>query len=175
VNPHIRVDNRITSFIIVPNNILTIGHMTKYDIAMQGKSTTKQRIPSSVDDPRHTYYPTGKWLGDIPSSHQCHHNHRHLPCSPLHSLTKLIARDKAMSTFWIVLANHLKRRSLICSMAVARKGYTLVCFLWKHTFSCRYVTRVNSTNVLDEGLRIGEIGRRMNSKVKSVKQGVYQK
>jgi hypothetical protein len=37
------------------------------------------------------------------------------------------------------------------------------------------VTRVNSTNVLDEGLRIGEIGRRMNSKVKSVKQGVSQK
>jgi hypothetical protein len=28
---------------------------------------------------------------------------------------------------------------------------------------------VNSTNVLDEGLRIGEIGRRMNSKVKLVK------
>jgi hypothetical protein len=37
------------------------------------------------------------------------------------------------------------------------------------------VTRVNSTNVLDEGLKIGEIGRRMNSKVKSVKQGVYRK
>jgi hypothetical protein len=34
--------------------------------------------------------------------------------------------------------------------------------------------RVNSTNVLDEGLRIGGIGRRMNSKVKSVKQGVYR-
>jgi hypothetical protein len=30
-------------------------------------------------------------------------------------------------------------------------------------------------NVLDEGLRIGGIGRRMNSKVKSVKQGVYRK
>jgi hypothetical protein len=29
----------------------------------------------------------------------------------------------------------------------------------------RRVTRVNSTNVLDEGLRIGGIGRRMNSKV----------
>jgi hypothetical protein len=27
------------------------------------------------------------------------------------------------------------------------------------------VMRVNSTNVLDKGLRIGEIGRRMNSKV----------
>jgi hypothetical protein len=37
------------------------------------------------------------------------------------------------------------------------------------------VTRVNSTNVLDEGLRIGEIGRQINSKVKSVKQGVYRK
>jgi hypothetical protein len=39
----------------------------------------------------------------------------------------------------------------------------------------RQLTRVNSTNVLDEGLRIGEIGRRMNSKVKSVKQGAYRK
>jgi hypothetical protein len=39
----------------------------------------------------------------------------------------------------------------------------------------RWVTRVNSTNVLDEGLRIGEIGRQMNSKVKSVKQVVYRK
>jgi hypothetical protein len=37
------------------------------------------------------------------------------------------------------------------------------------------LTRVNSTNILDEGLRIGEIGRQMNSKVKLVKQGVYQK
>jgi hypothetical protein len=37
------------------------------------------------------------------------------------------------------------------------------------------LTRVNSTNVLVEGLRIGEIGRRMDSKVKSVKQGVYRK
>jgi hypothetical protein len=37
------------------------------------------------------------------------------------------------------------------------------------------LTRVNSTNVLDEGLRIGGIGRRMNSKVKSIKEGVYRK
>jgi hypothetical protein len=37
------------------------------------------------------------------------------------------------------------------------------------------VTRVNSTNFLDEGLRIEEVGRRMNSKVESVKQGVYRK
>jgi hypothetical protein len=40
--------------------------------------------------------------------------------------------------------------------------------------SCWKLMRVNSTNVLDEGLRIRGIGRRMNSKVKSVKQGVYR-
>jgi hypothetical protein len=34
--------------------------------------------------------------------------------------------------------------------------------------------RVNSTNALHEGLRIGETGRRMNSKVNSVKQGGYE-
>jgi hypothetical protein len=37
------------------------------------------------------------------------------------------------------------------------------------------LTRVNSTNVLDEGLRIMGVGHRMNSKVRSVKQGVYRK
>jgi hypothetical protein len=36
-------------------------------------------------------------------------------------------------------------------------------------------TRVNSTNVLNEGLRIGEIGRQMNSKVKLVEIYVYRK
>jgi hypothetical protein len=39
----------------------------------------------------------------------------------------------------------------------------------------RQLTRVNSTNVQYKGLRIGEVGRQMNSKVKSVKQGAYQK
>jgi hypothetical protein len=37
------------------------------------------------------------------------------------------------------------------------------------------LTRVNSTNVLNEGLRIGEIGRRMNSKVRLVEISVYRK
>jgi hypothetical protein len=37
------------------------------------------------------------------------------------------------------------------------------------------VTRVNLTNVQYEGLRIRRVGRQMNSKVKSVKQGVYRK
>jgi hypothetical protein len=100
VNPHIRVDNKITSSITLTNNKLTSGHTTKLDNTTQGKYTSKQRISSSVDDPRHAYYPTGNWLGDVPSSHQRHRNHRHLPSSLLHSLTKFIARDKAVSTFW---------------------------------------------------------------------------
>jgi hypothetical protein len=37
------------------------------------------------------------------------------------------------------------------------------------------LTRVNSTNVLDEELRIREIGHRMNSKVKLVEIGVCRK
>jgi hypothetical protein len=44
-----------------------------------------------------------------------------------------------------------------------------------HVRSGMLLTRVNSTNVLDEGLRIGEIGRQMNSKVKLVEIGVYRK
>jgi hypothetical protein len=44
-----------------------------------------------------------------------------------------------------------------------------------HADFSHIVTRVNSTNVLDEGLRIGEIGRQMNSKVKLVEIGVYRK
>jgi hypothetical protein len=53
VNPHIRVDNRITSSITLTNNKLTTSHTTKLDNAMQGKYTSKQRIPNSVDDPHH--------------------------------------------------------------------------------------------------------------------------
>jgi hypothetical protein len=90
--------------------MLTIGHMTKYDIATQGKSITKQRIPNSVDDPRHAYYPIGNWLGDVPSSHRHRRSHRHLLRSLLHNLAKLIARDKAMSTFWNCTHKPSRRR-----------------------------------------------------------------
>jgi hypothetical protein len=41
--------------------------------------------------------------------------------------------------------------------------------------STEAVTRVDSTNLLNEGLRIGKIGRQMNSTVKLVKTGVYRK
>jgi hypothetical protein len=33
--------------------------MTKFDIATQGKSSIEQQTQSSIDDPRHAYYPTG--------------------------------------------------------------------------------------------------------------------
>jgi hypothetical protein len=39
----------------------------------------------------------------------------------------------------------------------------------------RQLTRVSSANVLDEGLRIREIGRRMNSKVKFSRKGCMSK
>jgi hypothetical protein len=46
----------------------------------------------------------------------------------------------------------------------------------KYCVECRCVcARANSTNVLNEGLRIGGVGHRMNSKVKLVKQGAYRK
>jgi hypothetical protein len=112
------------SWIHISELITTLHHPFQYQIIYlqlvtwpsmifpcRAKSTTKHQIPSSVDVPRHAYYPTGNWLGDVPSSHRRHRNHRHLPRGLLHSLTKLIARDKAVSTFWIVLANNLKRKS----------------------------------------------------------------
>jgi hypothetical protein len=57
----------------------------------------------------------------------------------------------------------------------AERSETVVARLYPASDPATVVTRVNSTNVLNEGLRIEEIGRRMNSKVKSVKQGVYRK
>jgi hypothetical protein len=44
-----------------------------------------------------------------------------------------------------------------------------------HHSTREILMRVNSTNVLDEGLRIGEIGRRMNSKVKLIEIGMCRK
>jgi hypothetical protein len=100
--------------------------MTKLDNATQGKFTFKQRIRSNVDVPRHAYYPKGNRLGDIPSPHRCRRIHLRFPPSLLHSLTKLIARDKAMSTFGIVLANHL-RGSVVMQFGCSKvKGSSLV-------------------------------------------------
>jgi hypothetical protein len=55
------------------------------------------------------------------------------------------------------------------------RGQSLFLQDWTCCVETASLTRVNSTNVQYEGLRIGGIGRQMNSKVKSVKQGVYRK
>jgi hypothetical protein len=57
------------------------------------------------------------------------------------------------STFVLLLAKSEKSRRIHDSNAQARHDR-------------RQLMRVNSTNILDEGLRIGGIGRRINSKVK---------
>jgi hypothetical protein len=62
---------------------------------------------SSISSPRRASTLQATDRETDPSSHRHrqtpHHHHRNL----LHNLTKLIARDKAVSTFGIVLANHL--------------------------------------------------------------------
>jgi hypothetical protein len=117
---------RITSSITLTNNKLTTGHLTRSDNATQGKFTSKQRIPSSVDDPRHAYYPIGNWLGDVPSSHRCLRTITILIKILAPGLTKLIARDKAVSTFLNCTRKPSKESELICSLVVARKGSSLV-------------------------------------------------
>jgi hypothetical protein len=58
-------------------------------------------------------------------------------------------------------------RGFVTFYDILRHGFSRWVDLW-------YWWGVNSTNILNEGLRIGDIGRRMNSKVKSVKQGGYE-
>jgi hypothetical protein len=60
-------------------------------------------------------------------------------------------------------------------MCVFLVNVSMNCWCLLEPSSAFTVTRVNSTNVLNEGLRIGEIGRRMNSKVKLVEIDVYRK
>jgi hypothetical protein len=76
--------------------------------ASQGKSTSHfSGNKSSVGSPCHASTLQATDRETDPSSHRHrrtpHHHHRNL----LHNLTKLLARDKAVSTFGIVLANHL--------------------------------------------------------------------
>jgi hypothetical protein len=54
----------------------------------------------------------------------------------------------------------------VAAAARASRVFLLRLPFGRPRFRAAGVTRVNSTNVLDEGLRIREIGRQMNSKVK---------
>jgi hypothetical protein len=68
------------------------------------------------------------------------------------------------------IPEELKIDRVLQSLPPSYKGFVVT-----HNQIGSIVTRVNSINVLDEGLRIGGVGCRMNSKVKSVKQGACQK
>jgi hypothetical protein len=63
--------------------------------------------------------------------------------------------------------------SLFVILVAFLKAYQLSTFPYWYLWCLWHVCwrGVNSTNVLDEGLRIGETRRRINSKVNSVKQG----
>jgi hypothetical protein len=58
MNPHNHLISKLHHPLQYRNKSFTIGHMTKSDNATHGKFTTKQRIQSNIDDPRHAYYPT---------------------------------------------------------------------------------------------------------------------
>jgi hypothetical protein len=76
--------------------------------ASQGKFTKHTSgIKSSVGSPRHASTLQATDRETDPSSHRHRRTPHHYHHNLLHNLTKLIARDKAMSTFGIVLANHL--------------------------------------------------------------------
>jgi hypothetical protein len=72
-----------------------------------------------------------------PNSHQRRRNHHRPPHSHLHSLAKLIARDKAVSTFWNCTHKPSKRKVMTCYLAVAKSGSSLV-YPILTCFSCRY-------------------------------------
>jgi hypothetical protein len=77
------------------------------------------------------------------------------------------------SDSWSTTSN---RQDLVCHGQVSPQFLFNVLYVSYFCNKCViFLTRVNSTNVRYEGLRIEGIGRQMNSKVKSVKQGVYRK
>jgi hypothetical protein len=105
---------------------------------------------------------------------QQHHHHHHLQ-DQLHPLAVLVDWNPRLSLlnlvhvcswgfdimlWWIFFSD--------CVVFIT-PHWSWLWFIIVSSTLCSQVTRVNSTNVLDEGLRIGKIGRRMNSKVKSVK------
>jgi hypothetical protein len=62
----------------------------------------------------------------IPNSHRRRRTPHRPPHSHRQSLAKLIARDKAVSTFWNCTRKPSKRETFACYMAVARDGLVLM-------------------------------------------------
>jgi hypothetical protein len=122
--------------------------------ATQGKFTNHcNGNKSSVGSPCHASALQATDRETDPSSHRRrrtpHHHHHNLPCN----LTKLIARDKAVSTFGIVLTNHLRGTSCMLfgcskgkwfqasrSMLIIVSHVDIACHTTSlyHSFYCRY-------------------------------------
>jgi hypothetical protein len=62
----------------------------------------------------------------IPNSHRRRHSPHRPPHSHRQSLAKLIARDKAVSTFWNCTRKPPRRETFTSYMAVARVGLVLM-------------------------------------------------
>jgi hypothetical protein len=107
--------------------------------ASQGKFTKHSSgIKSSVGSPCRAYTQQATDRETDPSSHwHCrtpHHHHRSL----LHNLAKLIAKDKAVSTFWNCTRKPPKRNQVACYLAVARGVGSRLVLNSNYSFSCRY-------------------------------------
>jgi hypothetical protein len=107
--------------------------------ASQGKFTKHSSgITNSVDSPCHASTLQATDRETNPSSHRRrrtpHHHHR----SRLHNLTKLIARDKAVSTFWNCTLKPPKKEQVACYFAVAREVGLRLVLTSNYSFSCRY-------------------------------------
>jgi hypothetical protein len=92
--------------------------------ASQGKFTKHSSgIKSSIGSPCHasTLQATNREMD--PSSHRYrqtpHHHHRSL----LHNLAKLIARDRAVSTFWNCTRKPPKRKQVACYFGYSKGNW----------------------------------------------------
>jgi hypothetical protein len=89
--------------------------------ASQGKFTNiAAGNTNSVGSPGHASTLQATDRETDPSSRRHHRTPHHHPRS-LHNLAKLIARDKAVSTFWNCTRKPPKRGQFACYLAVARK------------------------------------------------------
>jgi hypothetical protein len=108
-----------------PNSNASQGKFTKHSsgntssIGSLGHASTLQATDRETD----------------PSSHRCRRtpHHRHL-----HNLAKLIARDKAMSTFWNCTRKPPKKVQVACYLAVAREVGLRLVLNPNYGFLCRY-------------------------------------
>jgi hypothetical protein len=125
-----------------PNSNASQGKFTKHSsgnigsVGSPGHASTLQATDQETD----------------PSSHRRRQTPHHHPRS-LHNLAKLIARDKAVSTFWNCTRKPPKREQVACYFAVARElvwglylnltilsRVDIACHTTSlyHSFSCQY-------------------------------------